>query len=118
MGKIKTIEVSIGSLKFEYEDPWLGKYADEVSPYMDFHPLALALKGNINPLRAWCAWRRDMKIDTKLNELMNLYKSLIINGQLEPIVITRDNVIVTGHKRCSCFLAMGKDKINARYEKI
>lgn len=118
MEKTRIIEPFITSLKYSYEDGWLENYALEEGQGIDKHPLYLALKGNIEPLIGWCNSRDNLEIEDRLDKLFEVYKSLILNGQLEPIVITKDNVIVTGHKRSCCFLNMGKEKIKAIYEKI
>ena len=48
----------------------------------------------------------------RMDLVMDVYKSLIRYGQIEPIEID-GNVIVTGHKRACCMLVMGKGKIKA-----
>ena len=116
MEKTKTIEVSITSLKFSSEDVWLTQWAKDGGGLITNHPIYLALKGDRMPLHKWCTFRRDIWLMERLDLVMDVYKSLIRYGQLEPIIITRDNVIVSGHKRACCLLIMGHKTIKSVYE--
>lgn len=110
MPPTKTTEVSIASLKFDAEDPWLDAWGKKHDYAISKHPLYLALKGDITPLKDWCRSRGDIWAMERLDLVFSVYKSLIEFGQLEPIVLN-GNKIVTGHKRCCCLLAMGKDTV-------
>lgn len=115
----KIIEVPITSLRFERGDIWLNAYADKRrgGDFIEFHPLYLALRGNIKPLDKWCAASGEsIWLLERIDAIIYVYRSLIRFGQLEPIVITKDNVIVTGHKRACCLMIMGKKTIKAVYK--
>ena len=110
-------EVDIKSLKFNnIEDDWLAQYARNNGNSIEKYPLYLALKGDKKPLEKWCAFRQDVWLMERLDLLMDIYKSLIRYGQIEPIVINKNMEIVSGHKRACCLLIMGKDKIKVVYE--
>ena len=47
--------------------------------------------------------------------LMQVLKSIMEQGQKEPILIYRDFRINTGHKRAACMLFLGRDFIKAEY---
>ncbi|MDB2692256.1 DUF4338 domain-containing protein [Luminiphilus sp.] len=49
---------------------------------------------------------------TDLNDLKN---SLSVNGQLEPIAITRDNKIISGHRRHAAMVALGWSECDVRF---
>ncbi len=110
MSEIK--EVDIRSLKFSSEDSWLDAWGKQKGHNITSHPIYLALKGNNKPLQNWCNARKDIWMMERMDLVMDVYKSLIRYGQIEPIEID-GNVIVTGHKRACCMLVMGKGKIKA-----
>ena len=53
--------------------------------------------------------------DERLNDLL---RSLPSEGQLEPIVLTLDNVILSGHRRRAAALVLGWETLKARYYPI
>ena len=55
-----------------------------------------------------CAEKRTGK---KYMDFMNN----ILNGQLEPIIITKNNIIIDGHERVRAMKDLGKDTITAEY---
>jgi len=112
MEKTKTIEVFIDALRITYEDDWLGNYVEINGDSISKFPLYLALKGDVKPLKEWSEFRSMYFID-RIEILINLYKDIILNGQIEPIKIYHDMRINTGHKRASCMKLMGYKKIKA-----
>lgn len=119
MDKNKPFLIKIKKLRFERGDVWLKAYADKSrgGDFIEYHPLYLALRGNIQPLDKWCsASGETIWLLERIDALIYVLRSLIRFGQLEPIVITKDNVIVTGHKRACCLLIMGKKTIKAVYQ--
>ena len=113
MGQIRTEDVSITSLKFSAEDDWLKDLAKKDNSITN-HPIYSALKGDRMPLHQWSTFRGDIWLMERLDLVFDVYKSLIRYGQLEPIEIDKDNIIISGHKRACCLLIMGKEKISAK----
>ena len=107
--------VKIKDLKFDSEDDWLINWAKENGDSINKHPIYLALQGDRMPLHKWCTARKDIWLMERLDLVMDVYKSLIRYGQLEPIKINKNNKIITGHKRACCMLIMGKDEIKAEW---
>jgi hypothetical protein len=112
MERTKITEVSIDALKVTYEDKWLENYVKKNGDSVSKFPLYLALKGNTTPLKDWSNFR-SMSLKYRIENLIDLYKDIIYNGQLEPIKIYKDMRINTGHKRASCMKLMGYKKISA-----
>tara|TARA_A100001015_G_scaffold317947_1_gene436305 strand:- start:39 stop:1814 length:1776 start_codon:yes stop_codon:yes gene_type:complete len=48
-------------------------------------------------------------------DLSTLKQSLELNGQLEPIVLNKDNLIVSGHRRYFSILQLGWEDVEVRY---
>lgn len=109
----EVVEVEILSLIYEVEDDWLRNWQKRTGYNMDTHPIYLALRGDVEPLQQWCRSRGDIWVMERLDLVLEVFKSLICYGQLQPIEITKDKVIITGHKRCSCLLLMGKRTVKA-----
>ena len=109
-------EVDIKDLKFDVEDDWLREYANKNGNSIDKHPLYLALKGDKSILDQWCTYLKNIWLMERIDLLLDVYKSLIRYGQLEPIRLKADKTIITGHKRACVLLIMGKDKVKAVYE--
>jgi len=110
------IDVELKKLRFSGADGWKDVYAKEKGDSILVHPIYLALRGDRGPLEQWCNFRKDIWLMERLDLVMDVYKSLIRYGQIEPIVIRKDLTIVTGEKRVCCMLIMGKDTIKAVYE--
>ena len=110
------MEVAIKQLKYSVDegDNWLKEWSKKTGDTIEYHPLYLALRGDRFPLFNWCNARKDIFLMQRLDLLLDVYKSLIRYGQVLPIKITKDGMVVTGHKRACCMLAMGKEKINAQ----
>lgn len=109
MGKTKTIEVAIRSLKTTStpDDKWMETY-EKVHGYgIEKHPNYRALKGDDEPLKLWFAsydtdWKKQKDI------LMNLLEDIKKNGMRDQIKIYRDGRINTGHKRAAIMHFLGE----------
>ena len=112
MERIRITDPCITALKYDAEDDWLKSWAKEHGNTMSTHPLYLALKGDRFPLHKWCNFRGDIWLMERISLLLDVYRSLIRYGQIEPIEV-KDGVIVTGHKRAACLMIMGKETIKA-----
>lgn len=115
MGKTKTIEVSIRSLRTTYtpEDKWLETHHKVFGAGIDHHPAYLSLKGNDDELKLWFASMDNPDWKGYSKALIDLVKDIKKNGVLEHIKIYRDGRINTGHKRSAVCLFLGIDLIRA-----
>lgn len=109
--------VNINELTYLTEDPWMEEWASKMGRTFDKHIMYLALKGKRDGLVDWCNSRPDIWITDRLGLLFNVYMSLVMYGQLEPIIIDQNKRVVTGHKRVCCLLAMGQTTVEAEYTK-
>jgi hypothetical protein len=57
-------------------------------------------------------------IDLNRPDMQRLIESIRRNGLKDPIVITRDNVIISGHRRHAACKFLGRDRIMCRVEPI
>lgn len=112
MGKTKTTEVSITSLRITAEDDWLKSYIDVFTDEVEASPQYRYLKGKRRELLHWMRYRGlpFAHIATPLDEVL---ASMRKSGQLEPIQIYKDMRINNGHKRAAVSLYLNFDKINA-----
>ncbi len=114
MEAIKTVELSITSLRITHEDLWLKNWVEDHGDDVQFSPNYLALMGDVKPLKAWFEYRGlDWRL--RLLTLLYVYKSVKANGQIEPIKVYKDLRINTGHKRTAALLALHKEKVQAIY---
>ena len=114
MGKTKTIEVSIHSLRTTYteDDVWLKKYQEVVGTGVEYHPNYLCLKGDDSFLREWFQ-SLGLDWEERKSQIIELFEDIKDNGIKEPIKIYKDMKINTGHKRACIALFLGQELIRA-----
>ena len=110
----KVIEVQIKDLRITHEinAVWLKRWIEANGDAVKDSPQYLYLCGDYEPLWEWCKYRRIPKTYFS-QKIMDTLKSLIHEGQKEPIKIYRDMRINTGHKRAACMLFLGAKTIKA-----
>ena len=113
MGKTKTIEVSIRSLKTTYtlNDKWLETHHKVFGSGVENHPNYLCLKGDDNYLKMWFASMNNSNWEIQKKNLFELLKDIKKNGINDQIKIYRDGRINTGHKRACIALFLGQELI-------
>lgn len=112
MEKTKIIEVSISALKVTSEDKWLRTWIEKNGDSVKKSPHYKWLNGDVKPIYDWMKFRK-LRRDYITIPLIQIFKSLLNEGQKEPIKIYKDRRINTGHKRAACLLFMGKKTIKA-----
>lgn len=112
MGRIKIQEVSITVLRITGEDNWMKDYIDRVGDKVETSPHFLYLLGRSMEMVEWMNYRK-LSEEYITGKMMIILKSLIKEGQKEPIKIYKDMRINTGHKRAACMLFLGYSKIKA-----
>lgn len=114
MGRTKTIEVSIRSLRTTYseDDKWLETHQKVFGSGVDQHPNYLCLKGDDNYLKMWFT---SMNIDwePQKKKLFDLLEDIKKNGIIDHIKIYRDGRINTGHKRVCIGMFLGIEYVRA-----
>lgn len=125
MGRIKTTEqsgtsenrvivVKISDLRITHEKKavWLKQWIKENGDAVKDSPQYLYLCGDYEPVQAWCKYMR-LPPTYFSQKIMMVLKSIIYEGQKEPIKIYKDMRINTGHKRSACLLYLGEKFIRA-----
>jgi len=112
MGKTKTIEVRLKSLKTTAtpDDSWFENHQKVFGTGLDVHPNYKYLEGDDSYIKMWFTYMGvDWKKQTdKLDELLKDIKKNGINDQIR---IYRDGRINTGHKRACIALFLGYEFI-------
>lgn len=112
MAKTKITEVSITSLRITAEDYWLERWIKTNGDSVARSPHYRYLQGKGEAMRSWMM-SRSLEYDYLTEPMMQVLRSLIDEGQKEPIKIYKDMRINTGHKRAACLLFLGKETIKA-----
>lgn len=108
----KIIEVSITLLKITSEDKWLDNYIKIKGDKIENSPQYFYLIGKMKPIFEWMDYRK-LNQDYLTKRLIEILVSIVRDEQKKSIKIYKDYRINTGHKRASCMLYLGYEKIKA-----
>lgn len=111
-GEIIDVPISLLRITPDVEGVWLTNWIKENGDSIKESPAYLYLEGDYEPLRSWCDFHHLPSFYLS-QKLMEVLKSIIYEGQKEPILLYRDMRINTGHKRAACMLYLGAKTIKA-----
>lgn len=110
----KVVDLYIISLKITAEDPWLKNYIEQWGDSVETSPQYKYLLGHPFDLQCWMDYR-GLPIEHLASPLMVTLRSMIKEGQKNPILVYKDMRINTGHKRAACALFLGLKSIKSEF---
>lgn len=114
IAKNKEIDIPIELLRVtpDVDGVWFKKWIEENGEGVKVCPQYLYLVGDFEPMWDWMRFRH-LPSSYIVQPLMKILKSIIYEGQKEPIKIYKDMRINTGHKRVACLAYLGAKTIKA-----
>lgn len=111
---MEVIEIPIKILRITPDNTgvWIDHWIKQNGDGVKESPHYLYLTGDFEPLWDWMRFRY-LPSGYLAQKMMAVLKSLILEGQKEPIKIYKDMRINTGHKRAACMLFLGARTIKA-----
>lgn len=109
---MEIIPIKLLRITTDVNEVWLTHWIKENGDLVQDSPQYLYLLGDFEPMWEWSRFRH-MHPTYQSKQLMDVFKSIIYEGQKEPIKIYKDMRINTGHKRAACMLFLGAKNIKA-----